>query len=66
MAKDLADLARRLAGRAYQSNDHVSQEKAALYAFHTTIEEDLQLKCAEKGCKKMEQAVDIVEIQEHY
>ena len=32
-AKELADRARRLASRAYHSNDYASQEKAALHAF---------------------------------
>ena len=45
-AKELADSARRLASRAYHSNDYASQEKAALHAFQTAVGEDLQLKCA--------------------
>ena len=45
-AKELADSARRLASRAYYSNDYASQEKAALHAFQTAVGEDLQLKCA--------------------
>ena len=45
--KELADSARRLASRAYPSNDYASQEKAALHAFQMAVGEDLQLKCAE-------------------
>ena len=48
-AKELADSARRLASRAYHSNDYASQEKAALHAFQTAVGEDLQLKCADPG-----------------
>ena len=46
-AKELADSTRRLASRAYYSNDYASQEKAALHAFQAAVEKELQLKCAE-------------------
>ena len=62
-AKELADSARRLASRAYHSNDYASQEKAALHACQTAVGEDLQLKCAEQS---LEMAVETVEIQERY
>ena len=65
-AKELADSARRLASRAYHSNDYASQEKAALHAFKTAVGEDLQLKCAERSCRTLEMAVETVEIQERY
>ena len=65
-AKELADSARRLASRAYHSNDYASQEKAALHAFQTAVGEDLQLKCAERSCRMLEMAVETVEIQERY
>ena len=65
-AKELADSARRLASRAYHSNDYASQEKAALHAFQTAVGEDLQLKCAERSCRTLEMAVETVEIQERY
>ena len=65
-AKELADNARRLASRAYHSNDYASQEKAALHAFQTAVGEDLQLKCAERSCRTLEMAVETVEIQERY
>ena len=65
-AKELADSARRLASRAYQSNDYSSQEKAALHVFQTAVGEDLQLKCAERSCRTLEMAVETVEIQERY
>ena len=65
-AKELADSARRLASRAYHSNDYASQEKAALHAFQTAVAEDLQLKCAERSCRTLEMAVETVEIQERY
>ena len=67
-AKELADStsARRLASRAYHSNDYASQEKAALHAFQTAVGEDLQLKCAEQTCRTLEMAVETVEIQERY
>ena len=39
-AKELADSARRLASRAYHSNDYASQEKAALHAFQTAVGEE--------------------------
>ena len=65
-AKELADSARRLASRAYHSNDYASQEKAALHAFQTAVGEDLQLKCAEQSCRTLEMAVKTVEIQERY
>ena len=61
-AKELADSARRLASRAYHSNDYASQEKAALHAFQTAVGEDLQLKCAERSCRTLEMAVETVEI----
>ena len=64
--KELADSARRLASRAYHSNDYASQEKAALHAFQTAVGEDLQLKCAERSCHTLEMAVETVEIQERY
>ena len=57
-AKELADSARRLASRAYHSNDYASQEKAALHAFQTAVGEDLQLKCAKGGCRTLEIAVE--------
>ena len=57
-AKELADSERRLASRAYHSNDYVSQEKAALHAFQTAVGEDLQLKCAERSCWTLEMAVE--------
>ena len=63
--QELADSARRLASRAYHSNDYASQEKAALHAFQTAVGEDLQLKCAE-SCRTLEMAVETVEIQERY
>ena len=53
-AKELADSARRLASRAYHSNDYASEKK------------DLQLKCAERGCRTLEMAAETVEIQERY
>ena len=65
-AKELADSARRLASRAYHSNDYTSQEKAALHAFQTAVGEDLQLKCAEGSCRTLEMPVETVEIQERY
>ena len=65
-AKELADSARRLASRAYHSNDYASQEKVALHAFQTAVGEDLQLKCAERSCLTLEMAVETVEIQERY
>ena len=65
-AKELADSARRLASRAYHSNDYASQEKAALHAFQTAVGEDPQLKCAERSCRTAEMAVETVEIQERY
>ena len=65
-AKELADSTRRLASRAYHSNDYASQEKAALHAFQTAVGEDLQLKCAERSCRTLEMAVETVEIQERY
>ena len=65
-AKELADSARRLASRAFHSNDYASQEKAALHAFQTAVGEDLQLKCAERSCRTMEMTVETVEIQEQY
>ena len=66
LAKELADSARRLASRAYHSNDYASQEKALLHAFQTAMGEDLQLKCAERSCRTLEMAVETVEIQERY
>ena len=66
MAKELADSARRLASRAYHSNDYASQEKAALHAIQTAVGEDLQLKCAERSCRTLEMAVETEEIQERY
>ena len=66
LAKELADSARCLASRAYHSNNYASQEKAALHAFQTAVGEDLQLKCAERGCRTLEMAVETVEIQERY
>ena len=65
-AKELADSARRLASRAYHSNDYASQEKAALHVFQTAVGEDLQLKCAEQSCQTLEMAVETVKIQERY
>ena len=65
-AKELADSARRLASRAYHSNNYASQKKAALYAFQTAVGEDLQLKCAERSCRTLEMAVETIEIQERY
>ena len=65
-AKEPADSARRLASRAYHSNDYASQEKAALHAFQTAVGEDIQLKCAERSCQTLEIAVETVEIQERY
>ena len=65
-AKELADSARRLASRAYHSNDYASQEKAALHDFQRAVGEDLQLKCAERSCRTLEMAVETVEIQERY
>ena len=65
-AKELADNARRLACRAYYSNDYASKEKAALHAFQAAVGEELQLKCAEKGCSTLEEAVEVVEVQERY
>ena len=65
-AKELADSARRLASRAYHSNDYASQEKAPLHAFQTAVGEDLQMKCAERSCRTLEMAVETVEIQERY
>ena len=65
-AKELADSGRRLASRAYHSNDYASQEKAALHAFQTAVGEDLQLKCAERSCRTLEMAVETVEIHEQY
>ena len=65
-AKELADSGRRLASRAYHSNDYASPEKAALHAFQMAVGEDLQLKCAERSCRTLEMAVETVEIQERY
>ena len=65
-AKELADSARRLASRAYHSNDYASQEKAALHAFQTAVGEDVHLKCAERSCRTLEMALETVEIQERY
>ena len=65
-AKELADSARRLASRAYHSNDYASQEKVPLHAFQTAVGEDLKLKCAERSCRTLEMAVETVEIQERY
>ena len=65
-AKELADSARRLASRAYHSNDYASQEKAALHAFQTAVAGVLQLKCTERSCRTLEMAVETVEIQERY
>ena len=48
-AKELADSARRLASRAYHSNDFASQEKAALHAFQMAVGEDLQLNVPSKA-----------------
>ena len=62
-AKELDNSARRLASRAYHSNDYTSQEKAELHAFQTAVEEDLQLKWAEQSCRTLEMAVETVEIQ---
>ena len=64
LAKELADSARRLASRADYSNDYASQEKAVLHAFQAAVGEELQLKCAERGCRTLEMAVEKVEIQE--
>ena len=47
-------------------NDYASQEKAALHAFQTAVNEELQLKCAECGCKTLKMAVETVEIKERY
>ena len=66
LAKELQYSARRLASRAYHSNDYASQEKAALHAFQTAVAEDLQLKCTERGCPTLEVAVATVEVQERY
>ena len=65
-AKELADSERRLASRAYHSNDYASQEKAALHAFQTAVGEDLQWKCAERSCRTLDMALETVEIQERY
>ena len=65
-AKELADNARRLASRAYHSNDYASQEKAVLRALQTAVGVDLQLKCAERRCRTLEMALETVEIQERY
>ena len=65
-AKELADNARRLACRAYYSNDYASKEKAALHAFQAAVGEELQLKCAERGCRTLEEAVEVIEVQERY
>ena len=65
-AKELADSARRLASRAYHSNNYASQEKVALHAFQTAVGEDLQLKCAKRSCRTLEMGVETVEIQELY
>ena len=65
-AKELAESTRRLASRAYHSNDYTSQEKAALHAFHTAVGKDLQLKCPKQGCRTLEMAIEKVEIQERY
>ena len=40
-AKELAYSVRRLASRAYHSNDYPGQEKAALHAFQTAVGDDL-------------------------
>ena len=65
-AKELAGSARRLASRAYHSNNYASQEKAALHVFKTAVGEDLQLKWAERSSRTLEMAVETVEIQERY
>ena len=65
-AKKLADSARRLASQAYYSNGYASQEKAALHTIQSEVGEELQLICAERGCKMLKMAVETVEIQERY
>ena len=65
-AKELADSARRLTSRSFYSKDYASQEKAALHAFQMVVGEELQLKRAERGCKTLDMAVEMVEIQEQY
>ena len=65
-AKELANSARRLASRAYHSNDYASQEKLALHAFQTAVREDLQLKCAERSCRTLEMTVESIEVQQRY
>ena len=51
---------------ALQELDYASQEKATLHAFKAAVEEELHLKCAERGCKTLEMAVEMAEIQERY
>ena len=65
-AKEIADSARRLASQAYYSNNYASQEKAALHAFQAAVGKKIQVKCAERGCKTLEMAVETVEIQEQF
>ena len=55
-----------LTSGAYYSNDYASQGKAKLHAFQAGVGEELQLKCAERGCRTLEMAVEMVEIQERY
>ena len=43
---------------------NVRGTRAALHAFQAMVSEDLQLKCAERGCKTLEMAVATVGIQE--
>ena len=37
-----------------------------LHAFQSVVSEDLQLKCAERGCKTLKMEVDTVDIRDRY
>ena len=65
---ELADSTQRLASRAYYSKDYTSQEKimSVLHALQAVVEEELQLKCAERGCNTLKMALATVEIQEQH
>ena len=65
-AKEFADSAKRLASRAYYSNDYTARKKARSMSSRPAVGEELHLKCVEQGCKTLEIAVGRVEIQERY
>ena len=64
--KEFADSAKRLASRAYYSNDYMARKKPCSMRSRPAVREELHLKCAEQGCKMLEMAVETVEIQERY